>query len=270
MTEKKDPMNEQNELLAGVGPYNSAQFKTRFMVGIPTTGLIRYEWAVGRYTATTPVCWSARETAVNISSPIGYHVDEARNIIVKNFIENNSEWLFFIDHDVILPTDIWIRLNEYIKKADTPVVCGLYYAKGSTPEPLIFRGVGNGPYYKWKRGDKVWVDGIPMGCTLIHHSLLKWCWDNAETYNLPDGQEVRRVFHTPRDVWQDPETGMYNVATGTEDLWWCDNIIKNDVLKKTGWGKLARKKYPFLLDTGIFCQHIDPDGVQYPANIGIK
>ncbi len=55
MTEKKDPMNEQNELLAGVGPYNSAQFKTRFMVGVPTTGLIRYEWAVGRYTATTPV-----------------------------------------------------------------------------------------------------------------------------------------------------------------------------------------------------------------------
>ena len=252
-----------------VGPYNRAQFKIKFMLGIPTTGNVRYEWAVARYSAIIPVNWSCRETAVNILSPIGYHVDEARNIIVKKFIENDAEWLFFIDHDVLLPNDIWIRLNKYMRECDIPVISGLYYVKGSGPEPLLFRGMGEGPYYKWKRGDKVWVDGIPMGCTLIHGSLLRWCWKNAEPYKLPDGTEVRRVFHTPRDVVHDPETGKYNVEMGTEDLWWCQRIIKNGVLKKTGWGKVARKKYPFLVDTGIFCQHIDPDGIQYPANVGI-
>lgn len=254
----------------GVGPYNSAQFKIRFMLGVPTTGSVRYEWAVGRYCAITPVNWSARETAVNIISPIGYHVDEARNIIVKKFLEDEGEWLFFVDHDVILPVDIWIKLSEYIKKADIPVMSGLYYAKGSHPEPLIFRGNGNGAFYGWKRGEKVWVTGLPMGCTLIHNSILRWCWDNGEPYKTPDGTEVRRVFYTPRDAWQDPETGLFNVATGTEDLWWCDRIIKNKVLEKTGWKKIAKKKYPFLVDTGIFCQHIDPDGMQYPANVGIR
>ena len=138
------------------------------------------------------------------------------------------------------------------------------------PEPLLFRGLGNGSYQDWKRGDKVWVDGVPCGCLLIHNSILRWCWDNAEPYRLPDGTEVRKVFHTPREAGYDPETGGFHVSMGTEDLWWCDNLIKNKVLQKTGWKKLAKKKYPFLLDTAIFCQHIDPDGMQYPANVGIK
>ena len=202
-------------------------------------------------------------------SPVGYHVDEARNVIVKSFLEQGGEWLFFIDHDVILPPYLWIQLEQHMKKGDVPIVSGLYYAKGSHPVPLIFRGVGNGVYEKWKRGDKVWADGIPMGCALIHRSILEWCYDNAEPYKLPDGKEVRRVFHTPRDYSRDPETGMYSIKAGTEDLWFCDNLIKNDVLKKTGWSKVARRKYPFLVDTGIFCQHIDPEGIQYPANVGI-
>jgi hypothetical protein len=58
-------------------------------------------------------------------------------------------------------------------------------------------------------------------------------------------------------VWVDPETNALSTQAGTSDLHWCDKVIKNDVLGRAGWKKIAKKRYPFLVDTNIFCKHID-------------
>ena len=29
--------------------------------------------------------------------------------------------------------------------------------------------------------------------------------------------------------------------------------MENNILAESGWGDLAKQKYPFILDTGIFC-----------------
>ena len=149
--------------------------------------------------------------------------------------------------------------NEY------PVVSGLYYTKSEPSEPLVFRGRGNGPFRKFKRGQLVWCDGLPMGCLLISVSLLKWFWENkAETYNTVDGQTVKRVFETPRRLFIDPQKG-YEMQAGTQDLFFFDRVIEHGVLKATGWEKVARKKFPFLCDTSIQCLHIDRNsGKMYP------
>lgn len=52
---------------------------------------------------------------------------------------------------------------------------------------------------------------------------------------------------------------------GTSDLALCDRIMKENIFKKTGWADIGKKKHPFLCDTGIFCQQIDPNGKLYPA-----
>jgi hypothetical protein len=41
--------------------------------------------------------------------------------------------------------------------------------------------------------------------------------------------------------------------------------MNENILEKTGWKKVAKRKYPVLVDTGIFCRHIDVNtGKQYP------
>lgn len=232
----------------------------RILLGVPVTGLVRIEWAMARYGQIIPVNWSFGEFTqwVDQYSPLGYMVADARNLIVDRCVRENWEWLFFIDHDVILPPNTLVKLGEYISEDKHPVVCGWYNAKGNPPEPLLFRGRGNSWYRNWKAGERVWVDGIPMGCTLISGKLLKAMWEESEEYSLGN-MRVRRVFHTPRNWGFDPERG-WTVATGTEDIWWCDRVMKGGFLKKAGFPEYQKKKYPFLVDTSIKCGHIDWNG----------
>jgi hypothetical protein len=43
--------------------------------------------------------------------------------------------------------------------------------------------------------------------------------------------------------------------------------MEGGYFKKAGWHDFEGKKYPFLIDTNIFCKHIDPDGTQYPDHM---
>lgn len=256
--------------------YQSLMFKpkhlqaNRIVIGIPMTGTIRSEWALARYGQVIPCNWSNSDFYhwMNQATPLGYAVAEARNIIVHHFVKSGADWLFFIDSDVILPPDCFVKINQYMMEAKYPVVCGLYFAKCHPPEPLIYRGRGNGHFQKWRMGEKVWVDGIPMGCTLIHKSLLKLMWEDAPEYVAGGNQKVKMVFDTPAGSYFDPEKGGYHGYSGTEDLAWCNRVIGGGYLKKAGWAEVAKKKYPFLVDTSIFCHHITPDGQVYP--IGVK
>ena len=151
-------------------------------------------------------------------------------------------------------------------KGKIPLMSGLYYAKGEPAPPLVFRGRGNSYYSDWTLGDKVWVDAVPMGCTLIHKSILIEAAKVSKEYHVPGIKgPIRKIFETPRKAWYDPESARYQKETGTEDIFFCDKLLKHKILKKAGWHKLAKKKYPFLVDTSLFCKHIDlATGKQYP------
>jgi len=255
-----------------------AGWHKKVCIAVPTTGNVRVEWMMARFGQVIPCNWANGDIFQSFDqySPMGWAVADARNICIQHSIQNGFEWTLFIDHDVILPPDTFLKMNEYMRTGKYPVVCGLYYCKGSHPEPLIFRGRGTGYYDKWKRGEKIWVDGIPMGCTLIHNSIMKPLYDKSETYScstLGNPIVVRRVFETPRKAWYDPETASYNTQVGTEDLFWCDRVMKEKIFEKCGvakYKKYQKMEFPFLLDTSIFCQHIDPMGQQFPANVGIR
>jgi hypothetical protein len=164
-----------------------------------------------------------------------------------------------------LPQGTLLRLNEYMMEAKTPIVSGLYFTRGVPAEPLIFRGRGNGYHRDWTMGDKVWVDGVPMGCTLIHKSILKAVADKRPEYKTA-GKTIKEVFETPAKAAIDPETGAWVNATGTEDLEFCTFVLDNDILKETGWEELSKQKYPFILDTGIYCHHVDFNGTLFPSD----
>ena len=244
--------------------------RNRILIATPTLGTVRIEWSTARWGQIIPCNWSNSfvQLGLNTMIPKGYLVADAQNIAVQECMEKDYEWLFFHEDDVILPLDAFIKLNEYIRKADIPVVSGLYYTKSHPAEPLIYRGRGNSYYQDWKIGDKVWADGVPTGCLLIHTSILKVMYEDSEEYQTFN-KKVRKVFETPRNVWWDPEISRHATNFGTSDLYWCDRVIDGNYLEKAGWKKIAKKEFPFLVDTTLFCKHIDlTSGVTYPLNGG--
>jgi len=221
---------------------------------------------MARWNQASPVNWSKTEYLMwlNQLSPLGFLVSEARNVAIAEFLKHGFEWLIFIDHDVILPPTFLITVNERIIKESIPIWSGLYFTKSVPSEPLVFRELGNGYFSDWKMGDKVWVSGIPLGAAVIHRSIMQACWDEAEEYEM-NGMKFRRVFETPIKMWEDPQTKTWQTSIGTEDLPWCDRLKQNGIYRKAGWPEYQKKTYPILVDTAVYCTHINPDGTQYPS-----
>lgn len=245
-------------------------YTNRILIATPTTGLVRMEWVAGRYGQIIPANWSHVEMHQWLSGyiPLRYQVADAQNLIVREVVQRDMEWCLLIEHDTIPPPDAFVRWNRYMIEEQVPVVSGLYYTRGRPAEPLVFRGRGTSFYRDWQFGDRVWCDGVPTGALLIHGGLLRAMWAESEEYEIKhaNGQVdvTRRVFDTPRHSWFDPETGQYNTFGGTSDLAWCARIMQEGFFKKAGWAQHQEMAYPFLVDTAIFCRHIDPDGQQYP------
>lgn len=246
-------------------------YQHRILVGTASTGLVRMEWVDRRYHQLIPPNWSMVDAIqyVNGFVPMRYQVSDAQNLIVRAFIENGDfEWLFLLEHDVILPNNALIMLDEWMTRADTPIVSGLYYTRSRPSEPLIYRGRGTRYFADWEHGDLVWCDGVPTGCLLINRSILKVLWDDSEEYIIqhPDGRRetTRKVFETPRKSWYDPESKQYQAISGTSDLEWCTRLMEGGYFEKAGWPEYQREKWPFLVDTRLFCKHINPDGEQFP------
>jgi len=240
----------------------------RLCVGIPMTGKLDAHWALARWGQVIPCNWSHIDIIqwINTYSPIGYSVADARNIITSIVVNQGIEWLLFIDHDTIIPPKTFVKLNKHMIEKKNPVVAGLYFTKSVPAEPLIYRGRGNGYYANWKFGDKVQVDGVPMGCTLIHRSILEVMYREADEYLCPTGEKIKRVFQSPAEQAYDPELKAWKSEAGTEDLHWCHRVITNRILDKAGWKKHQEMKYPFVVDTSMYCKHVDIiSGDQFPA-----
>lgn len=245
-------------------------YVNRLLVATPTTGLVRIEWVMGRYGQIIPPNWSMVQMNqyLNAYIPLRYQVADAQNLIVRQVIEDDFRWLLLIEHDVILPPDAFKRFNTYMRERNVPVVSGLYYTRSRPSEPLVYRGRGTGCYTDWEFGDLVWCDGAPTGCLLVHGNILRVMWEESEEYIIqhPDGRRevTRKVFDTPRREWYDPESGEYNTNSGTSDLDWCKRVIDDGIFEKAGWEDYQEKEWPFLIDTNIFCKHINPNGEQFP------
>ena len=249
---------------------NDPGYTNRILVATPSTGLVRMEWAASRYGQVIPCNWSHVQMNQFMSGyvPMRYQVADAQNLIVRELVERDMEWLLLVEHDTIPPPDAFIRINRYIYEKQTPVVSGLYYTRSRPSEPILYRGRGTSFYTDWKFGDLVWCDGVPTGFLLISGALLKTMWKESEPYVIRHSdhttETTRRVFDTPRVTWYDKNSGQYNTLGGTSDLAWCSRIMKDRFFEKSGWKEYQEMEYPFLVDTNIFCKHIDPDGTIYP------
>jgi hypothetical protein len=248
----------------------TSSYINRILIATPVTGSVRIEWVQARYGQIIPVNWSQVQYIewMNGYYPLRYQVADAQNMCVKIAITKEFEWMLLWEHDVIPPIDALVKLNNYMREEQVPVVSGLYHTRSRPSEPLIFKGRGTGSFVDFVEGDKIWCDGIPTGFLLIHCGILRKMWDESEEYvvHYPGGRVAmtRRVFETPRELFINPETGDNFTLEGTSDLEWCTRVMKGEYFAKAGWEEYQKMEYPFLVDTSIKCSHINMDGEQFP------
>jgi GT2 family glycosyltransferase len=109
------------------------------------------------------------------SSLISY----ARNFLATRFMENDFEWLYFWDADLVIRNPKFIEyLLETAEKLDAKVVGGAYmlkspygkYAQGNRDKKSL-HGIKN--FIKGELKEPMLVDALCTGTMLIHRSVLE-------------------------------------------------------------------------------------------------
>ncbi len=274
---------EKNKLALNPVHPNPGGDNVAVLIGSPTLGTVRIEWFNAMQGLVCPPNWS-----VVRSTPQGYLVPDAQNILVDNVLRGKFRALLLFEDDTCPPPHALMQMDRWFWKMERrkapPVVSGLYHIKGSAetrpgkkggiellgPEPLAYRGGGQRAYRDWKPGDVIWVSGVPTGALLLHRSILEaWAAEpDVETYSVAGYPwALKKIFQNPSHVWVDPADGGIHAASGTSDLWWSDQTIKRGLLEKAGWddyykGKVVQKqthggKFPYIIDTGMRFGHVD-------------
>lgn len=198
---------------------------TGLLMAIPLSGRpIVPQWAFGFASLHPPMCYNVL-TCHTWKAPIA----DARNYFAEQAIANNTKYIFMLDEDVVPPGH---ALRQLIYQAERypegMIFGGIYCHKSPPPMPMVFRGMGAGPYLDWKAGEFFEVDGIAMGCTLIRTEVFK---------HLP-----KPWFKTVDDLsrfWD----GNPKAEVWTEDLFLC-SLVKNAGFK-------------IYADASVLCGHWD-------------
>lgn len=245
--------------------HNPEPLNQSVLIGIPSTGKIRFEWHSAMQSLMFPTWW-----AMSYYHPIGYDVATARNMIVESaLMGSKSEWIFFIDHDVLVPEETPVILRKYMTAAKYPIVSGYYYTKSNPPEPLIYKAGQTGPYYNWKKGDKVWASGTGLGLTLIHTSIFRNMappWFVTPNHMLTMQESEYKAITKAKENTPWSSSG-YRIS-GTEDIYFYNRVVNEGIINKAGW-KVPDPNNPILIDTDFFGGHIDfNSGKIYPNCMG--
>lgn len=160
--------------------------KAKISLGLPYYGPLAGEWVTQMYYFIASL---AQEHEIGrIISMGAMSTDINRNRITKDFLESDSEWLFWIDSDTVVPVG---AVNRMLAHGKT-LVSGLYYGKNEPHMPIAYF-VHNGAFQPidkeilWEKGEIIEVDSVGMGCMLTHRSVFEDIQKNFEVYQLPGG-----------------------------------------------------------------------------------
>jgi hypothetical protein len=124
----------------------------------------------------------------------GPRISEARNLLVRRFLEGDAAWLFMVDTDMVFAPDAIGRLIAAADPDERPVVGGLTWCPGppgAGPDPTMFQRVdvrgepGLIHYRDWPRGECVQVAATGAAALLIHRGALEAVAKSADDPAAP-------------------------------------------------------------------------------------
>jgi len=159
----------------------------------------------------------------------GAPIADARNMFAEKAVEIGAKYIFFWDEDVELPPQT-IRELVYMMEhhPECGVIGGIYCLKVDRPEPLVFNGIGNGPFWDWKVGEVFECTALGMGCTLIRTEMLA---------------DIPKPWFSTVD---DTSAYLDNIRFGeqwTEDLFFCKKVVDSEKWKILAHGQILPNHY---------------------------
>lgn len=188
-------------------------------LGVPTYGQIDPSFAVHLRLLQIPF------KSFELLNPQNMQIDEARNYIVDKM---HGDYLFFVDSDVIVPSDALMKLVEH----DKDIVCGLYFTKTAPFYPVIYnKSEADGRYdvKMWYEKNKlIEVYSAGLGCCLIK----------------------REVFDKIGQPWFKFTTGYTDALRESEDHFF--------------FRRAREEGYKIYCDTSIACGHVGKETIIEP------
>lgn len=154
----------------------------RILIAIPTSRFIENQTFKSVYDLKSP-----SESEVELTIVQGYSVHQARNIIVQTAIDGNFDYVFWVDADIILPTDILCGLIEddkdivtgyYLKKNESQRICELF---GINPADSEGKALSNILEQDLPQTSGLYgIKGCGFGCTLVKTDVFKKIMESFE------------------------------------------------------------------------------------------
>lgn len=141
----------------------------------PPDGRVSYQWARAWRELQVP---EGSDNLIVQGLPYGV----ARNYAVKQLLEQGFAWLFFLDSDILVPSNAVMRLLE----TKVPLI-GCYYTHRFPPYEPCYYGAQKDkdgkilkvPLTGWNFGDILPCVFMPSGACLIHSSVFRKMLDSG-------------------------------------------------------------------------------------------
>lgn len=144
--------------------------RLKIVVGIPTaTNYFHRKFVQSLMSLQYPT-----NCDVDINIVSGYQLPFSRNSIIQHVLEINSDYVFFIDSDMVFPPDSLIRLLKH----NVDICHALSFRRTLPYYPCLFKwDTENKCYitvdYFESKDDLISVDAAGSACTLINTSVYK-------------------------------------------------------------------------------------------------
>ncbi|MBI4210610.1 MAG: glycosyltransferase family 2 protein [Candidatus Diapherotrites archaeon] len=177
---------------------------------------------------------------VSVSMSTHYCTYEARNICARAAIKNGSDYLFFLDADILAPPDTIERLVA----RDKDIISGPYHLKSIPYRPLAYMKSGKEGEYNMCTDieeEKLYeVDGVGGGCLLIKRHALEKVGDPYFSFALNGKNIGEDLYFCSKaqkagcGIWYDntiPEVKHFGAAIGFNDFKAWNFHIKRGAVK---------------------------------------
>lgn len=147
----------------------SIKKKFNILIALPTAKYIESDTFKSIYRLDKP-----ENCELYVECFYGYRIDQVRNLICNFAIENNFDYVFFVDSDIILPQNALTKLLSL----NADVAAGVYIQrKPGQIIPEIYERIGSSVVnmnYQSLVGNKIFpIAGCGFGCTLVNIETIK-------------------------------------------------------------------------------------------------
>jgi hypothetical protein len=153
--------------------------KVGVVLGIRFSRLVTPEWAIGLATQNFGMGVNVAYAPVHCENPKtgskGLTRDLAAEYIVQCAVDNDVPYVMLVDDDVELPFGACHHLMRTLASSepDVMVAGGIYVTKQDHPEPIVFKDISFGAFWRWKKDTVFPCELLGLGCSLWKTEVFK-------------------------------------------------------------------------------------------------